>query len=1015
VIIAQFTAALREYFCSYERTQKLADFPVLGKQQQNHHQQSRAPLTEHNVCQIKKAFPEKFSPIPPHYTITGQHNKKPQSSSPMRPITKQRALTFENNNLSDFITKKKPKKKSIIMRRVATNQTLPPSTQGCQITNCEDPFAVAETHKKTDLDEERRALKELRMLKSSPKKTKKCPNQECPFRSVPDQLDPSNVVFDDDTIQLAERISRLYATFTMTPTLVHDHRLMLFLLSNGASDEQGSIYALVLLVMARNATHAFPRGVFAPCVLLFLQTRFDLINSMSNLTIASLKHDLANHSLSTPSTTQQIKLTGSYFNATQFDAHQLQKRDFFTSQGQLAQFRKQRDEFHSLLRAWQANHGNEHFRTDLELGGRIRSLIHQIGHHGTAVAFARLFIGLLVDTFYEQTNATATPSPDSTLEGSQLDLFELMSQLDISSFMRSSNAKKIALLEQRINKSQHQSTSKKELKSGLFPGVQSFFHDFLVIGSCARLHANVVDVLFESMRLVMGQVSEINPDRADGEISARQVLLEGQVLSLLSKFAGFVHFYPYATVATLKQLSPARVVTCPIDFSTQLIRVSSNQCAFIITLNAVCEFVRQSQHTHCLDEFVGLLPVIAAIRKQLHSGSTLGGHARLLIALKCHQITAVLPHITSTAIAEFELKLNNDINLTGQDLVHLESNLGLINTPVKLGDDVKGNTTSMSSPVASNKSMNKPKAELSMEEAFFRSHPSSLRRTVDFVTERVVSNCVKNFRTSVIPHMLRQVNAELKDKFQGKTKEQLESQATVDLIASTVATTKEQCLSACIEKSANFIGTDVIPTLTYLFSRDIDQSVVSISARVVTRDARTKTEQWFREHTPSIIDRDGKSAFERSRNRAILASGGETGVELVKTQNQMGILSYIPLDMLRKCILRGDLDELYNAVKLVLSNATCYNENEAVQRSVGLLVSHGVHMLIAHQQADFLTEKALFSFLQIPIELFLMACFVERYEPGSDATKQLVEVVQCQYHMSKTNATTSLTDSLDAI
>lgn len=83
----------------------------------------------------------------------------------MRPITKQRALTFENNNLSDFITKKKPKKKSILMRRVATNPTSPPSTQGCQTMNCEDPFAVEETHKKTDLDEERRALKELRMLK----------------------------------------------------------------------------------------------------------------------------------------------------------------------------------------------------------------------------------------------------------------------------------------------------------------------------------------------------------------------------------------------------------------------------------------------------------------------------------------------------------------------------------------------------------------------------------------------------------------------------------------------------------------------------------------------------------------------------------------------------------------------------------------------------------------------------------------------------------------------------------
>ena len=140
-----------------------------------------------------------------------------------------------------------------------------------------------------------------------------------------------------------------------------------------------------------------------------------------------------------------------------------------------------------------------------------------------------------------------------------------MSQLDISSFLRSGNAKKIALLEQRINKSTSQSPQvKKELKSGLFPGVQSFFHDFLVIGSCARLHANLLDVLFESTKLIFDQVKTINHESTD----IRQIILEGQVLSLITKFTGFVYFYPYASNTTLRQLSQGSILIDLSPFET---------------------------------------------------------------------------------------------------------------------------------------------------------------------------------------------------------------------------------------------------------------------------------------------------------------------------------------------------------------------------------------------------------------------------------------------------------------
>ena len=116
----------------------------------------------------------------------------------MRPITKHRALNFDNNNLSDFITKKKPKKKSIPMRRVN------PVDISSSPKPVDNPFAVEEVTKSPSLDDDRQMLKEIRMLKS-PKKAKKCPNLDCPFTT-----EIENVQFDESVIELGLVISKIY-------------------------------------------------------------------------------------------------------------------------------------------------------------------------------------------------------------------------------------------------------------------------------------------------------------------------------------------------------------------------------------------------------------------------------------------------------------------------------------------------------------------------------------------------------------------------------------------------------------------------------------------------------------------------------------------------------------------------------------------------------------------------------------------------------------------------------------
>ena len=60
--------------------------------------------------------------------------------------------------------------------------------------------------------------------------------------------------------------------------------------------------------------------------------------------------------------------------------------------------------------------------------------------------------------------------------------------------------------------------------------------------------------------------------------------------------------------------------------------------------------------------------------------------------------------------------------------------------------------------------------------------------------------------------------------------------------------------------------------------------------------------------------------------------------------------------------------------------STPCKENEAVLRSVGLLVCHAVHILIEAKVADFLAENSVFQKLQISADMFLMAAFIENYE-----------------------------------
>ena len=306
-----------------------------------------------------------------------------------------------------------------------------------------------------------------------------------------------------------------------------------------------------------------------------------------------------------------FKLKG-LFKASKIDSYQLQKLDFFENQSKLAQFRKQRDEFDRIFRQWTNQHHQPEWKFEVELGTKIRNLVHQTASTGNMTAFARYFVNRLVESFYDQ-STIANPSPDCSMETSQVDFFDLRAQnIDLSALLKTSDTKKIALLEQRMNGTSNQSSSQlrppirehASLESGDYPGSQSFYHDFLRVGNASNIHLNILDILFESISILIGQLSELDELEETKDGNFRQMLMESRVLSLLGKFAGLLYFYPYSNASTsvLLECEPHR--KCPIDLTKVLLgendqmgekKSQKSFFHFIINLAWITEFIRQSK------------------------------------------------------------------------------------------------------------------------------------------------------------------------------------------------------------------------------------------------------------------------------------------------------------------------------------------------------------------------------------------------------------------------------------
>ncbi|OXB68244.1 UNVERIFIED_CONTAM: hypothetical protein H355_012536 [Colinus virginianus] len=249
-----------------------------------------------------------------------------------------------------------------------------------------------------------------------------------------------------------------------------------------------------------------------------------------------------------------------------------------------------------------------------------------------------------------------------------------------------------------------------------FPGCQQFFRDFILSAGSYQFNQHLVDSLclkileLDSLTLVEHEHSdgEADMDEQDEKKRFTVVLLS---LRLLAKFLGFLVFLPYRTV---------------------------------------------EQPTRDLQD------TAVALRNQVPSVPE-----ELFFATDVRQEGLVMDTVTSAQALD-------SVPLVDQQLLYtccpflgeLRKLLAsfVAGSGVKNGGFIRKITPTAAESLAPKTSITQRKLQMELEQAFFHNQPPSLRRTVEFVAERVGSNCVKHIKATLVAELVQRAEVMLQDK-----------------------------------------------------------------------------------------------------------------------------------------------------------------------------------------------------------------------------------------------------------
>ncbi|NWV74271.1 CDAN1 protein, partial [Dasyornis broadbenti] len=553
-------------------------------------------------------------------------------------------------------------------------------------------------------------------------------------------------------------------------------------------------------------------------------------------------------------------------------------------------FKKQRDIFYELLREWEDNHEKTGWDFERVLGNKIRAMMAHLSATCNHSHFARLFQKQLIQMCKGPVGGGASwgDTPDQ----------------DVLNMLGSDNLSRLKRLQERFVVPQ---SIRGPCPPPSFPGCQQFFRDFILSAGSYQFNQHLMDSLCLKI-LELNGLTLVEHEHSDGEADMdeqdekKRFTVALLSLRLLAKFLGFLVFLPYRTAEQptrdLQESALAlRNQTLPVLDILKLLRQSIRDQRSILTIPWIVEYLSLVDHiAPFLDYYRKVFGLLLQVyRLMVLSEDNMSFLNKLLILAVLgwlfqvpsvpeelffttddRQESFMMDTVTSAQALDFVPLVDQQLLYTCCPyLGELRKLLAsfVAGSGGKNGGFMRKITPTAAESLAPKASVTQRKLQVELEQAFFHNQPPSLRRTVEFVAERVGSNCVKHIKATLVAELVQRAETMLQDKVK-------EEDVNHDKLLEEVCTHLYEEGAQALIKGREFCKKKGPEAVRVLLPEETSAAVLSSAENIAVELATERACGWLSANIAALIKREVKATFNRMLKVPGFPLPGEDALEL---------------------------------------------------------------------------------------------------------------------------------------
>ncbi|KAJ8916530.1 hypothetical protein NQ315_000172 [Exocentrus adspersus] len=564
-------------------------------------------------------------------------------------------------------------------------------------------------------------------------------------------------------------------------------------------------------------------------------------------------------------------------------------RDNFPNDAAFHAFRKQRDLFYEVLAVWENQHLLPGWSFSSGLGGKIRSLVNLQTDPAAYVHFCRLFKAQLLGT-------CGKIQKDEALE--DIPLPSTLPNVDIDKLNR--------LKSRLITKQTSNGTS----STPSFNGYEEFYRDFIAAAASYAFNRHLCDALIADI-LELNDTKFICTDleEIDGSVDAstrKAYLACLKSLRVLAKFLGYVEALPYKSTSSLSNKVVAfqinsRKQTCPIFDVKNLLDTSIRQHHVILTLPWLTEYLSMLDYvTLRLPYYLSLYETLFDLYRNVEKTLPNASYYNLSLVKFTLGRLFELPNFPDSEYFSFCTRITNDslgVPPKGKCKERKLDDIGIVDDSIlyiccpyleEIKKLLSSNAARSSvtvkhiTPVTTIQNSDevvKKRLEQQLEEAFFNGQPLSLRRTVEFVSERVASACVKHICGCLVPDFKKSALETLRgsliswsneENANSPTREKALKVSLRSKMNQTALSSLQALREACGKEVLSLTKARVGPSISNLLSVDVLPQTRDVCVSITTRMCVERVQQWVNSHiTVAVFTKDFNVEAQKVERRSV--------------------------------------------------------------------------------------------------------------------------------------------------